>query len=361
MPMNVLGMIGVERPRSESTVHIIGGGVDPEYVVEFTKAHEDADFDAVLVGHTSASADGFLVAMHAAQATDRIRFLVAHRPGFVNPTQAARRVATLDQLTKGRVWLHIITGGLDFEQRRDGDFLEHDERYARTDEYLELMRRVWTTEEPFDFDGRFYQAERVSSEVTCWQEPHVPLWFGGISDAAIPVGARHCDMYALFGEPRAEIAALMERIAGVAETYQRNLEFNVSFRPIVADTEEAAWEKARKILAGVEQESRQMSSRVPEAEPARRLVNLIDGGAVQDERLWVPIAAASGGSGNSTALVGTPDQVAEAIVRNYDLGVRGVLIRGFDPLHDTVAYGRELIPAIRSMVAERDASQRALA
>ena len=171
MPMNVLGMIGVERPRSDSTVHIIGGGVDPEYVVEFTKAHEDAGFDAVLVGHTSASADGFLVAMHAAQATDRIRFLVAHRPGFVNPTQAARRVATLDQLTKGRVWLHIITGGMDFEQRRDGDFLEHDERYARTDEYLELMRRVWTTDEPFDFDGRFYQAERVSSEVTCWQEP----------------------------------------------------------------------------------------------------------------------------------------------------------------------------------------------
>ena len=168
-------------------------------------------------------------------------------------------------------------------------------------------------------------------------------------------------MYALFGEPRAEIAALMERIAGVAETYQRNLEFNVSFRPIVADTEEAAWEKARKILAGVEQESRQLSSRVPEAETARRLVNLIDGGEVQDERLWVPIAAASGGSGNSTALVGTPDQVAEAIVRYYDLGVRGVLIRGFDPLHDTVAYGRELIPAIRTMVAERDASQRALA
>ena len=223
------------------------------------------------------------------------------------------------------------------------------------------MRRVWTADEPFDFDGRFYQAERVSSEVACWQEPHVPLWFGGISDAAIPGGARHCSMYALFGEPRFEIAALMKRIAGVAAEYQRSLEFNGSFRPIVADTEEAAWKKARKILAGVEQASAQFSSRIPEAETARRLVNLIDGGEIQDERLWVPIAAASGGSGNSTALVGTPDQVAEAIVRYYDLGVRGVLIRGIDPLHDTVAYGRELIPAMRTMVAERDASQRALA
>jgi alkanesulfonate monooxygenase len=256
------------------------------------------------------------------------------------------------------VWLHIITGGMDFEQRRDGDFLEHDERYARTDEYLEVMRRVWTTDESFDFDGRFYQAERVSSEVACWQEPHVPLWFGGISDAAIPVGARHCSMYALFGEPRFEIAALMKRIAGVAAEYQRSLEFNVSFRPIVADTEEAAWNKARKILARVEQASAQFSSRVPEAETARRLVNLIDGGEIQDERLWVPIAAASGGSGNSTALVGTPNQVAEAIVRYYDLGVRGVLIRGFDPFNDAVAYGRELIPTIRALVAERDAGQR---
>ena len=358
MPMNVLGMIGVERSQSDSTVHIIGGGIDPEYVVEFTKAHEDAGFDAVLVGHTSASADGFLVAMHAAQATERIRFLVAHRPGFVTPTQAARRIATLDQLTRGRVWLHIITGGMDFEQRRDGDFLEHDERYARTDEYLEVMRRVWTADEPFDFDGRFYQAERVSSEVACWQAPHVPIWFGGISDAAIPVGARHCSMYALFGEPRSEITALMKRIAGVAAESQRSLEFNVSFRPIVADTEEAAWKKARKILAGVEQASAQFSSRIPEAETARRLVNLIDGGEIQDERLWVPIAAASGGSGNSTALVGTPDQVAEAIVRYYDLGVRGVLIRGFDPFSDAVEYGRELIPSIRALVAERDAGQR---
>ena len=153
----------------------------------------------------------------------------------------------------------------------------------------------------------------------------------------------------------------MKRIADVAAEYQRSLEFNVSFRPIIADTEEAAWSKARKILAGIEQAAGQLSARTPEAETARRLVNLIDGGEIQDERLWIPIAAASGGSGNSTALVGTPGQVAEAIVRYYDLGVRGVLIRGFDPFNDTVEYGRELIPAIRELVAERDAGQRVCA
>lgn len=357
MPINVLGMIGVAAPASAATVHIVGGGVDPEYVTRFTQAHEASGFDAVLIGHSSSSADGFLVAQHAAAGTERINMLLAHRPGFAAPTQAARRVATLDQLIGGRLWLHIITGGMDAEQRRDGDFLGHDERYQRTDEYLDVMRRVWTSPEPFDFEGRFYRVQRASSEVRPLQQPHVPLWFGGVSDAAIPVGARHCDTYALFGEPRANVQALMARISAEAATHQRRMNFNLSFRPIIADTEDAAWRKARDILRGVQAAgAAPKPGRVPEAESARRLASLIDGGEVQDERLWVPIAAAAQGSGNSTALVGTPEQVAEAIARYYDLGISGVLIRGFDPFNDSIEYGKELIPWIREKVAGRDAA-----
>lgn len=357
MPINILGMIGVAAPASTATVHIVGGGVDPEYIARFTRAHESAGFDAVLIGHSSSSADGFLVAQHAAARTERINMLLAHRPGFVAPTQAARRVATLDNLIGGRLWLHIITGGMDAEQRRDGDFLGHDERYQRTDEYLEVMRRVWTSSEPFDFEGRFYRFQRASSEVRSLQQPHVPLWFGGVSDAAIPVGARHCDTYALFGEPRAEVAALMARITREAEKHQRRPRFNLSFRPIIAATEDAAWRKARDILRGVQAAAAPRTDKAPEAESARRLASLIDGGEVRDERLWVPIAAAARGSGNSTALVGTPEQVAEAIARYYDLcGVGGVLIRGFDPFNDCIEYGRELIPWIREKIAARDAA-----
>ena len=356
MPINILGMIGVAPPASDATVHIVGGGIDPAYVAEFAQVHEQAGFDAVLIGHSSSSADGFLIAQHVAHHTDRLKLLLAHRPGFAAPTQVARRVATLDRLIGGRLWLHIITGGVDADQRRDGDYLAHDERYARTDEYLDVMRRVWTSERPFDHEGTYFHCERAFSEVKAAQQPHVPLWFGGISDAAIPVGAKHCDTYALFGEPRAQVASLMARLNQEASRHGRQLNFNVSFRPIIAATEAEAWDKARAILSNV-QAATDGKRYKPEAETARRLMALIDGGAVQDERLWVPIAAAAGGSGNSTALVGTAEQVAEALARYYDLGVRGVLIRGFDPFDDARRYGEELIPALRELVAARDRRQ----
>ena len=148
MPMNILGMIGVAPPTGRATVHVIGGGIDRDYVRRFSQAHETAGFDAVLVGYTSSSAEGFQIAQYAAAHTERLRFLIAHRPGFVMPTLAARTAATFDNLTDGRLWLHIISGGADKEQRRDGDWLDHDERYARTDEYLDILRRVWTADKP---------------------------------------------------------------------------------------------------------------------------------------------------------------------------------------------------------------------
>jgi alkanesulfonate monooxygenase len=307
----------------------------------------------VLVGYSAASADGFQVAQFCAHHTQHLNFLVAHRPGFVAPTLAARTVATFDNLTRGRLWLHIISGGVDADQRRDGDWLDHDARYARTDEYLDVMRRVWTASAPFDHAGTHYRFERAFSEVRCAQQPHVPIWFGGISDAAIAVGARHCDVYALFGEPRAAIAETIQRIRHAAAAHRRAPRFNVSFRPVIAETESQAWTKAESILAGVTAATH--GRRIePQAETARRLIALADRGDIHDERLWTPIAGAASGSGNTTALVGTPQQVAEAICAYYRLGVSGVLLRGFDPLADAQDYGTELIPRIREGVAALD-------
>ena len=361
MPINILGMIGVTPPPDAATVHIVGGGIDRDYIKAFTQAHEASGFDAILIGHSSSSADGFGIAQYAATHSERINILLAHRPGFAAPTQAARRVATLDNLIEGRLWLHIITGGIDADQRRDGDYAPHDERYQRTDEYLDVMRKVWTATEAFDYEGKYYQVSRASSDVQAHQSPHVPLWFGGVSDAAIPVGAKHCDTYALFGEPRAGVQELMDRISSEAAAHDRRPKFNLSFRPIIGATEEEAWRKAKDILAGVEASGSRAaggaSLKTPEAETARRLMRLIDGGDVLDERLWVPIAAAAKGSGNSTALVGTAEQVAEAIAKYYDMGVAGVLIRGFDPFIDAIEYGNELIPQIRDKVAARDVAK----
>src|SRR5205823_5846968 len=199
MPMRVIGMIGATPPQSAATLHVIEGGLSPNYVAEAARAHENSSFDLVLVGYSSSSAEGFLLALHAAAKTERLGYLIAHRPGFVAPTLAARKAATLDQFTGGRVALHIITGGSDADQAKDGDWLDHDTRYRRTDEYLTLMRRMWTEDRPFDHAGEFYRLAKAYSEIKPLQKPHIPLYFGGASETAHLIGAKHCDVYMLWG------------------------------------------------------------------------------------------------------------------------------------------------------------------
>ena len=140
--VQIIGMIGVKRESSSATgaaLSVIGGGADPgssiptgmdlDYIVEFSQAHEQAGFDMTLIGYASITADPLLVAAHAAAHTKTLGYLVAHRPGFVAPTLAARKFATLDHITGGRIAMHVITGGSATEQRKDGDFLDHKQRY----------------------------------------------------------------------------------------------------------------------------------------------------------------------------------------------------------------------------------------
>src|ERR1700694_916033 len=171
MPVRIVGMIGVTPPSSDATLHVIEGGLSPAYLTQFARAHDAAGFDLALVGHTSSSAEGFLVALHAAAHTERLGFLVAQRPGFVAPTLMARKIATFDHLTGGRLAVHIITGKTDEEQHGDGDFTPKAERYRRAAEYLELMKLAWSSERPFDFTGEFYSVRGASSDVRPLQAP----------------------------------------------------------------------------------------------------------------------------------------------------------------------------------------------
>ena len=129
MPARIIGMVGVAPPSNAATLHVIEGGLSGAYVTEFARAHDEAGFDLALVGYSSSSAEGFLVALHAAAHTQRLGYLVAHRPGFVAPTLMARKIATFDHLTGGRLAVHIITGKTDEEQQGDGDFSPKTERY----------------------------------------------------------------------------------------------------------------------------------------------------------------------------------------------------------------------------------------
>ena len=354
-------MIGVKPEGADgAAVHVIGGAVDTQWVRAFAQAHEKADFDRVLVGYTSTSAEGFAVTGYAAAHTERLSYLIAHRPGFVAPTLTARAAATLDHVTNGRVALHILTGGSVAEQTRDGDWVDHDTRYRRTDEYLEVLRRMWTAPEPFDHEGEFYRFAKAFSEVKPLQPESIPLYFGGASGAAATVAAKHSDVYALWGEP---LAAVKQRIADIhdkAVAFGRRPRISVSLRPIIAPTETQAWERARRILAKVLEAKPSVvgegADMRPQAVGARRLVDFAREAEVHDKRLWTPIAAAMGGAGNTTALVGTPEQVAESLLDYYDLGCTTLLIRGFDPLNDALEYGRELLPRVRAEVARRDRS-----
>ncbi|HZC60085.1 MAG TPA: LLM class flavin-dependent oxidoreductase [Streptosporangiaceae bacterium] len=252
MTTEIIGMVGTKEV-SESRGSFDGPPVDPGYLARFAQAHEAAGFDRVLIGYHATGPDGFAVAAHVLNATTRLKVLIAHRPGFVAPTLVARKLATLDQLTGGgRVAIHHITGGDELDQKRDGDFADHDRRYARTAEFMGLLRRELTATEPFDHDGEFYRVRGAYSYVKPATAGAIPLYFGGASPAAISVGAQHADVYMLWGEPVAQIAARVAGIRAEAARHGRTVRFSLSVRPIVGQTEEAAWQRAEEIRAATE-------------------------------------------------------------------------------------------------------------
>jgi len=355
--VEILGMIGT-RDASESRPGS-GPAIDPVYTRRFARAHEEAGFDRILIGYGSSWPEGTQVAAHVAAHTERLGLLVAHRPGFVAPTLASRVFATLDQFSGGRVAVHTITGGHDTEQRRDGDYLDHDERYDRTDEYLTILRRAWTSSEPFDFEGRHYRFEGYAPGVLPYGDRYLPLFFGGSSEAAYRVGGKHADTFMLWGEPLAETAEQIASVRAAAEAAGRPApRISVSFRPIIAPTEELAWERAHGILDRIKNGPglsflQDRKPGAPQNEGSRRLLRAAEKGDLHARALWTPTATAAGAGGNTTALVGSPETVAAAILDYVEIGVDTVLIRGYDPLDDAVDYGRYVIPLVRQELASR--------
>ncbi|GII01456.1 LLM class flavin-dependent oxidoreductase [Planobispora takensis] len=346
-----IGLVNTRESSESITAH--GPVIQPDYVRRLARAHEESGFDRVLIAHWSSAPDGFIIADQVLAATERLGVLLAHRPGFVAPTVAARKFATLDAFHPGRVALHVITGGDDADQARDGDFSDKSTRYRRTDEFLDVLRREWAEEAPFDYEGEFYRVAGASSGVR--PDGRVPIYFGGASDDAVRVGAKHADVYAFWGEPLAGIAERITQVREAAKPYGRSPKFSVSLRPIPADTEEAAWKRAREILEATEEHLAGLRREVPidgrAQEGSRRLLDFADKGEVHDKRLWTALAKATGAGGNSTALVGSYEQVAESLLDYVALGVDTLLIRGYEPLADAVDYGnlvrlvREQVPA----------------
>jgi len=356
MPVEMIGWIA---PRvSSEIIRPSGPPFDAGVVAETARIHERAGFDRVLIGYFSDAPDGFLVGAHAAAVTERLGFLLAHRPGFVAPPVAARKLATLDQLSGGRLAVHMIAGGSDADQAKDGDWTDPATRYRRSAEYISLLRHTWTESAPFDHAGEFYRTQGTYSEIRCRQQPHIPIYGGGGSDAAIRALAPHVDVFMLWGEPLRETALFMDRVRKEAALSSRNPAFSLSTRPILAATEGKAWDRARAILDRVLAKRGDAPAPQRQNVGSRRLLQAAAAAEMHDTCLWTPLAVATGAQGNSTALVGTPETVAKAMLEYYKLGATSLLIRGYDPRPDAVQYGEELIPRLRELVADYDVARR---
>ena len=217
-PIEFIGFVGPS-PFTE-VEEWTGPSMDPEYIARLGKAHDDGDFDRVLLGYGADRPDNWQIAGYLTQQTERLGVLVAHRPGFVAPTLAARFASTLDHFSKGRVALHMITGGSDADQARDGDFLPKERRYARTAEYMQILKLAWTSPEPFDFDGEFYKVKDVRQGIRPYRDGGIPLFFGGSSAVALDVAARYADLYAMFGEPVDDIRAMIADVKARATAHE---------------------------------------------------------------------------------------------------------------------------------------------
>jgi alkanesulfonate monooxygenase len=338
-------------------------GIDVPYFRRYVRALEDAGYDYTLLPYGSSTADSFVIASAVGQLTEHLRPIVAVRPNTVFPLVAAQQLATLDQLTEGRAVVHLITGGNDAEQARQGDYLPKERRYARTSEFVDLLRRAWTETAPFDHEGEFYRFAGFGPGFRPYGDT-IPISIGGQSDEAFEIGGQKGDVFSFWGEPLADIRAQIERVHGIAATAGRTdrPRIWVTFRPIVASTDEEAWRKAYDYAEKIGQTHQQgallrfMGTGRPQNVGSQRALDFAARSDVFDRALWTRTAAATNAAGASTALVGTPETVAAAILDYVDIGADLVSIRGYDTLADAVDYGRYVLPLVRQEIAHREAT-----
>ena len=364
MSIEFLGIAGLND--GGETQSRSGASFDKDYTLRFARAHEDNGWDRILFAYHSGSPDPATAAAFIASKLDHLKILLAHRPNVSYPTYAAKVFATLDEISDGRLNVHFITGGSTADQAAEGDFLSKDERYERTGEYIQIVKKALTHRAPFGFDGKHYRFENFANDI--WPHgSHVPeISFGGSSPAAYAIGAAEADIYAVWGEPLVNTAEQIQTITDAATAAGRATrpKIQVAFRPIIAATEELAWEKAHRILGQIEDRIGAYANnsfvgdlKNPENAGSQRLLSIAEQGDRFDRALWTKPAAVSGGRGNSNALVGTPETVAAALLDYVDLGVDILSARGYDFINDTIDFGRYVIPIVREEVARRDAEK----
>jgi alkanesulfonate monooxygenase len=321
---------------------------DIAYLGQIARAAEQSGFEAVLTPTGSWCEDAWLTTAALTQVTEKLKFLVAFRPGLVTPTLAAQMAATYQRLSRGRLLLNVVTGGDKVEQERFGDFLSKEERYARTGEFLDVVRHAWTGE-PYDFDGHHVQVR--GAVVPEPPDPVPGVYFGGSSPAALEVAARYADVYLTWGEPPEQVADKLDRVRALADREGRELRFGIRLHVIARDTPDEAWGEAQRLLDAMDPEAvrtAQENLRSSESEGQQRMLALHGGrrdGLVVAPNLWAGIGLVRGGAG--TALVGSHEEVADRIAEYHDAGIDEFIFSGYPHLEEAYRVGEGVIPVLR--------------
>ncbi|RMI34295.1 LLM class flavin-dependent oxidoreductase [Nocardia stercoris] len=330
------------------------------YLNQIAGAAEENGFEGVLTPTGAWCEDAWLTTAMLVETTEKLKFLVALRPGLVSPYLAAQMASTFQRHSRGRLLLNVVTGGEPQEQRAYGDFLTKDERYQRTGEFLHIVRKLWNTYEPFDFAGEHLRVE--NAVLTNRPDPVPPVFFGGSSAAAGPVAAEYADTYLTWGEPQARVSEKLDWIRRLAVDRGRILNYGLRIHVISRDTAEQAWAEADRLLSAVDPadvERVQESLRRSESEGQRRMLELHGGNTDRLEiapNLWAGVGLVRGGAG--TALVGSHAEVADRIAEYARLGISQFILSGYPHVEEAYWFGEGVLPILRRRGLWQPAAER---
>jgi alkanesulfonate monooxygenase len=330
------GSAGVIRPASLS------------YLGQIARSAEQLGFEGALTPTGAWCEDAWLATGMLTEVTERLKFLVAFRPGLTSPLLAAQMAATFQRYSKGRLLLNVVTGGESAEQRAYGDFLDKDQRYQRCAEFLGIVQRLWGGE-TVSSDGEYLRLE--GARLARRPDPIPPLYFGGSSPAAGPVAARYSDVYLTWGEPPAAVDTKLRWMDGLARQAGRTLRYGIRLHVITRDTSHEAWLQANRLIEGIDESmiaKVQQGLATSESEGQRRMRELHGGSPGNLEvspNLWAGVGLLRGGAG--TALVGSHTEVADRIEEYAALGISEFILSGYPHLEEAYWFGEGVLPILR--------------
>jgi alkanesulfonate monooxygenase len=324
-----------------------GREVNFSYLRQIAQAADQLGYFGVLLPTGRSCEDSWIVASSVAPFTERLRYLVAVRPGLQSPAVAARMTATLDRVSNGRLLINVVTGGDPVENRGDGIFLSHDERYAVTREFLAVYSDLLAGK-AVNFEGQHIRIEDGRLLFPPIQSPRPPLYFGGSSDAGIDVAVDTVDKYLTWGEPPAEVADKIARVKRIADKRGRKLSFGIRLHAIVRETNAEAWAAADDLIKHVTDETIASAQKIfarMDSVGQQRMQQLHGGRRDKLEispNLWAGVGLVRGGAG--TALVGDAETVAARIREYQDIGVDTFILSGYPHLEEAYRFAELVFP-----------------